>query len=93
MSSGLPISQSRVHSDEPKVRGANRSTKVTGKLKVLPEQPEPEPVIPRRTLLKPPKATSDAAEGSAATGDSDEDEGDDEDETDDVEVRHSITDN
>ncbi|KAK0480850.1 hypothetical protein IW261DRAFT_1146082 [Armillaria novae-zelandiae] len=49
---------------EPKARGANRSTKVAGKLKVLPEQPEPivadGPVLPK-------------AEGSVGTtGDSDE---------------------
>lgn len=87
MSSNLPISQSRAHPDEPKVRGANRSTRLAGKLKVLPEQPEPEPVTARRTLLKPPGAIS---EGSVATGESEDEEGDDEDETDDVEVRHAF---
>ncbi|KAK0192272.1 hypothetical protein F5146DRAFT_1102289 [Armillaria mellea] len=49
---------------EPKARGANRSTKVAGKLKVLPEQPEPVvadgPVLPK------------AEESVGTTGDSDE---------------------
>lgn len=49
---------------EPKARGANRSTKVAGKLKVLPEQPEPivtdGPVLPK------------AEESVGTTGDSDE---------------------
>ncbi|KAK0232377.1 hypothetical protein EDD85DRAFT_775059 [Armillaria nabsnona] len=49
---------------EPKARGANRSTKVAGKLKVLPEQPEPivadGPVLPK------------ADESVGTTGDSDE---------------------
>ncbi|KAK0211524.1 hypothetical protein IW262DRAFT_1442703 [Armillaria fumosa] len=49
---------------EPKARGANRSTKVAGKLKVLPEQPEPTvddgPVLPK------------AEESVGTTGDSDE---------------------
>lgn len=88
--SSLPTAQSRSQPDEPKVRGANRSTKVAGKLKVLPEQPEPEPVIPRRTLLGPPKTSAEVNEGSVATGDSDEDEGEDEDETDDIQVRDPL---
>jgi hypothetical protein len=57
--------------EEPKNRGANRSTKVAGKLKVLPEQPEPEPVPARRALLAP----SDKGDGSTS---SDEEEGEDE---------------
>jgi hypothetical protein len=63
-----------------------RSTKLSGKLKVLPEQPEPGPVPTKRALLAP----AQGGEGSNATGDSDDDDGDggpDEDETEDVDVR------
>ena len=72
---------------EPKARGANRSTKVAGKLKVLPDQPEP--VVPKDRLEPPPLAPpkSDEAEGSATAGDSDEDVADEEEDTEDVEVR------
>lgn len=73
----------RVVPDDTKPR---RSTKVSGKLKVLPEQPEPAPVPTKRALLAPPPG----GEGSNATGDSDDDDGDggpDEDETEDVDVR------
>lgn len=65
-----------------------RSTKLSGKLKVLPEQPEPAPVPTKRALLAP----AQGGEGSNATGDSDDDDGDggpDEDETEDVDVRFS----
>jgi hypothetical protein len=67
-----------------------RSTKVSGKLKVLPEQPEPGPVPTKRALLAP----AQGGEGSNATGDSDDDDGDggpDEDETEDVDVRFSFS--
>lgn len=72
---------------EPKARGANRSTKVAGKLKVLPDQPEP--VVPKDRLEPAPTAPPrrDEAEGSATAGDSDEDVADDEEDTEDVEVR------
>lgn len=60
---------------EPKIRGANRSTKTAGKLKVLPDQPTtPGPA----TRLAP-----EPDEGVNATGDTDE--GDDEEEEDDDE--------
>lgn len=74
-------------SSEPKARGANRSTKVAGKLKVLPDQPEP--AVPKDRLEPPPPAPPkpDEAEGSATAGDSDEDVADDEEDTEDVEVR------
>ncbi|KAG7446834.1 DUF155-domain-containing protein [Guyanagaster necrorhizus] len=49
---------------EPKARGANRSTKVAGKLKVLPEQPE-SIVVVGHVLPK-------AEESVGTTGDSDE---------------------
>jgi hypothetical protein len=76
----------RAPPDDTKPRRANRSTKLSGKLKVLPEQPEPGPVPTKRALLAP----AQGGEGSAATGDSDDDDGDggpDEDETEDVDVR------
>ena len=81
-SSQQPTRQSPAKApEEPKARGANRSTKVAGKLKVLPEQPEPEPVPAKRALLAPPK---DKADGSSTT---DEDDAGDEDETEDLAVR------
>jgi hypothetical protein len=89
-SSGNPstnIQRERDSPDDSKHRRANRSTKVSGKLKVLPEQPDPGPVPTKRALLAP----AQGGEGSgAATGDSDDDDGDggpDEDETEDVDVR------
>lgn len=81
--SGTINSPQRAVPDDAKPR---RSTKVTGKLKVLPEQPEPGPVPTKRALLAP----AQGGEGSNATGDSDDDDGDggpDEDETEDVDVR------
>ncbi|KAI0065246.1 DUF155-domain-containing protein [Artomyces pyxidatus] len=73
--------------EEPKARGAKRSTKVAGKLKVLPEQPEPEPVPAKRVLLGPAR---DKGDGSATTGDSDDDEGADEDDEVGAEVYNQI---
>ena len=77
---------------EPKARGANRSTKVAGKLKVLPEQPEP--IIPKDDLRldQPPSAPPrrDEGEGSATAGDSEDDDGDDEIDTEDVEVCFNV---
>jgi hypothetical protein len=72
-------------SAEPKIRGANRSTKVAGKLKVLPEQPE---LVTAKAgeLPGPPK---DVDENVATTGDSDEGDIDDDEDDDgpkDVEV-------
>ena len=72
--------------DDSNSRRPNRSTKLSGKLKVLPEQPEPGPVPTKRALLAP----AQGGEGSAATPDSDDDDGDggaDEDDTEDVDVR------
>ena len=79
------INIQRIIQDDTKPR---RSTKVSGKLKVLPEQPEPGPVPTKRALLAP----AQGGEGSNATGESDDDDGDgdggpDEDETEDVDVR------
>lgn len=86
MSTSQPNPKIPTGSEGPKARGANRSTKVAGKLKVLPEQPEL--VIPQDRLEPPARAPPkrDETEGSATAGDSDEDEGDDEIDTEDVEV-------
>lgn len=66
---------------EPKARGANRSTKVAGKLKVLPEQPEPATA----KVAEPPSSLKD--ENVGTTGDSDEGDIDDDDQEEpDVEV-------
>lgn len=66
---------------EPKARGANRSTKVAGKLKVLPEQPEP-------VTAKVVGIPSSLKDQEGTTGDSDEGDidDDDQDEPEDVEV-------
>ncbi|GJE93750.1 DUF155-domain-containing protein [Phanerochaete sordida] len=77
---------------EPKARGANRSTKVAGKLKVLPEQPEP--IVPKDNVrIEPPVSAPprrDEGEGSATAGDSEDEDGDDEIDTEDVEVYNRI---
>lgn len=77
-------------SSETKPRGANRSTKVAGKLKVLPEQPDP---APRNLDLPGPPKSGDkggnVSGGGATTGDSDEgdiDEDEEEEEGQDAEV-------
>ncbi|KAH9835276.1 DUF155-domain-containing protein [Rhodofomes roseus] len=73
---------------EAKARGANRSTKVAGKLKVLPEQPEP--VLPAKKVEVPaPPKDAAVAEESEEEAESDED-GDDEEEPEDVEVYNQI---
>ncbi|KAJ4468806.1 hypothetical protein J3R30DRAFT_3661753 [Lentinula aciculospora] len=82
---------------EPKVRGANRSTKVAGKLKVLPEQPEPASVDANRSRGKRVDGTGAVDESTYATGttgDSDEGDIDDDsatDEVEDVEVYNQIS--
>ncbi len=72
---------------EPKARGANRSTKVAGKLKVLPEHAEP--LLPQANAAQPSHPPRDrdrdeGGEGSGTLADSEEEE--DEDEPEDVEV-------
>ena len=69
---------------EAKARGANRSTKVAGKLKVLPDQPEPVLPAKKVDVPAPPKAET-VAEESEEEAESDED-GDDEEEPEDAEV-------
>ena len=54
---------------DSKPRGANRSTKVVGKLKVLPEQPENLPILGAETLTTKP--TKDY-ESVGTTGDSED---------------------
>ncbi|KAJ3866477.1 MAG: hypothetical protein NXY57DRAFT_1114907 [Lentinula lateritia] len=82
---------------EPKVRGANRSTKVAGKLKVLPEQPEPASVDANRSRGKRIDGAETLDEGiytTGTTGDSDEGDVDDDsatDEVEDVEVYNQIS--
>jgi len=76
---------------EPKVRGANRSTKVAGKLKVLPEQPEPTAVNRNQQFRA---GILDESTFTTTTGDSDEGDIDDDsasDEVEDVEVYNQIS--
>lgn len=84
MSSNQPTTrvQGVPNPGESKPRGANRSTKVAGKLKVLPDQPEPPVPLDKTEPPPPPKRTE--GEGSGTAEDS-EDEGDDEAEADDTE--------
>ncbi|KAI0688381.1 DUF155-domain-containing protein [Cytidiella melzeri] len=72
---------------EPKARGANRSTKVAGKLKVLPEQPEP---VPKDRTEPQPEGPPRREEGEATGEDSEEDGADDEGDTEDVEAYNQI---
>jgi hypothetical protein len=74
-------------SAEPKTRGANRSTKVAGKLKVLPDQPTPPtstapglvPSSARREVSPPPRRVEavQATSGPGTTEDSDADDDED----------------
>ncbi|RDB30530.1 Sporulation protein RMD1 [Hypsizygus marmoreus] len=78
------MSRAQVNSLEPKSRGANRSTKGAGKLKVLPEQPD----LPALRGESP----RERDESTGTAGDSDDgdiDENDDEQE--DVEVYNQIS--
>ena len=87
----IPPVVGTVQQAEPKFRGANRSTKIAGKLKVLPDQPTtqaPEPTK-QRNVERPP---SEVEEGPSTTvetddGDDEEEEEMDEDEEEFTEVR------
>lgn len=80
----LPPVQSQPTVSEHKARGANRSTKVAGKLKVLPEQPEPIlDISPRERRTGPPKPYEEVNSGDSEDGD--DENGDEEPE--DIEVR------
>lgn len=90
MSSTLPTSSKSpalTSTTEPKPRGANRSTKVAGKLKVLPEQPQSSVTSRDKPTVAPiaPKSPSEF-ESPGTTADSDEDEADDEEDVEDMEV-------
>ena len=87
-SSGLqgPGSGSKSSTSEAKARGANRSSKVAGKLQVLPDSSIKETQQPSADLQlpKPPPASRPAGptvgDPSSAGTASDEDDADDEDE-------------
>ncbi|KAF8662362.1 hypothetical protein AX16_001167 [Volvariella volvacea WC 439] len=90
----LPLARAASQSTPPdtKPRGANRSTKVAGKLKVLPEQPEPIVVLnERQQRLEPPKAHEEGPSGESEDGDDEEESGVGEDEQEDVEVYNQIS--
>ena len=91
MSSNQPASRAATVQTEPKARGANRSTKVAGKLKVLPEHAEP--VLEDKTPAPPapPRDKDEAGEGSGTLADREDEEPEEEDEPDDAEVRHIIS--
>ncbi len=78
--------QGQSSAPEGKGRGANRSTKVAGKLKVLPDQPEP--IVPVDKLELPPPPRRDGGESSATVEDSEDDEGEEAEaeDTEDLEV-------
>ena len=92
MATSQPNPRAAAVQAEPKARGANRSTKVAGKLKVLPEQPEL--AIPKDNLRHEPTVSApprrDEGEGSATAGDSEDEDADEEIDTEDVEVRDII---
>jgi hypothetical protein len=81
-------------SSEPKARGANRSTKVAGKLKVLPDQPVSDaPVVPSTSasagFSPPPRAGREDIQTreQQSTESSDEEDSDSEVEAQQEEVR------
>ncbi|KIK24383.1 hypothetical protein PISMIDRAFT_678253 [Pisolithus microcarpus 441] len=57
---------------EPKTRGANRSTKVAGKLKVLPDQPTTPTPTPTPKQAKAEIVAPKVEEGPSIAGDTDE---------------------
>ncbi|KAG2003312.1 hypothetical protein CC2G_003923 [Coprinopsis cinerea AmutBmut pab1-1] len=77
---------------DDKPRGANRSTKLAGKLKVLPEQPDPLPVLdddePHAVTAKKAYAESTGTSGDSDEGEAEENEESQEDE---VEVYNQIS--
>ncbi len=76
---------------DTKPRGANRSTKVAGKLKVLPEQPEDLQIGGKSPahIFKPPKDHTESAGNTGDSDDGDVEENDDSQEYD-VEVCHRM---
>ncbi|KAH9849604.1 DUF155-domain-containing protein [Lenzites betulinus] len=76
---------------EPKARGANRSTKVAGKLKVLPEHAEPLLQQDKAAQLPPPPRSRDQEEGGEGSGTlADSEDEEEEEEPEDVEVYNQI---
>lgn len=73
---------------EPKPRGANRSTKVAGKLKVLPEQPEVPDLAGKKGLTQPAGPSKEHEGSVGTTGSSDEGDVDEDEEQEDVEVNN-----
>ena len=70
---------------EPKAKGANRSTKLASKLKVLPEQPDNLPSLDNKT--KTPPVDKAQTESTVTTGESEgEVESSEESQEQDVEV-------
>jgi len=63
---------------DQKARGANRSTKVAGKLKVLPDQPDV--ATQSQILSEPPKPAPPPTSASTGTPGSDDEDAEDEDE-------------
>ncbi|OCB89128.1 DUF155-domain-containing protein [Sanghuangporus baumii] len=98
--SRLPVASSKAPAaaSEPKPRGANRSTKVAGKLQVLPEQPDvptqsqilPEPSKPKPPRAAEPPVIPEPTSGSTAESDEDADDEEEELEEQDAEVYNQI---
>jgi len=78
--------QVQASSSEHKARGANRSTKVAGKLKVLPEQPDLPTLVGSNGVAKHHGPPRDREESVGTTGDSDEGDMDDDEDEPEVEV-------
>jgi hypothetical protein len=74
---------------DSKPRGANRSTKIAGKLKVLPEQPETLPLLGDKVSLPRIQKLREHAGSSGTTGDSDDGDIEESDESQ-VEVRSTL---
>ena len=66
---------------DAKPRGANRSTKVAGKLKVLPEQPESLALLGQKVSLPRDRKLREQAGSSGTTADSDDGDVEDSDES------------
>ncbi|TFK86074.1 DUF155-domain-containing protein [Polyporus arcularius HHB13444] len=91
MSASQPGVLPGTNTGESKTRGANRSTKVAGKLKVLPEHAEP--VLQKDKSPQPPpppRAGDEAGEGSGTLADSEDEDVDEDTEPEDVEVYNQI---
>jgi hypothetical protein len=82
-SHALPKSVTQSAASVPKPRGANRSTKVAGKLKVLPEQPDV--VTPDGVAEQP------SEELMVTTGESEDRDGDNEEDAEDDTVEVGLS--